>query len=189
MLISASSFLFLISALLAVILSRHQKKERRFGPGPSNDYTSGSGKKAPFWKRKNNKTHDAELGAVGAGGVALAEEKHHHKNGNIRPSHDTAMTGSTAAAPDNVYGSVNNKYDREPTVPAIGTAHSPHHDMVTGAPNAGYREPHTGPHPVIHDPEPYAPIHHGGFPHTHPESDRVGYNSRAEAYGSTTRDY
>ena len=187
-------------------MSRNHKKEKRFGPGPSNDYTSGSGKKAPFWKRKNNKTHDAELAAV-AGGAALAEEKHHHhKNGNVRPSHDTALTGSTAAPTDNAYGSVNNKYDREPTapaigtahhnkydreptVPAIGTAHAPHHGMTTGAPHAGYREPHTGSHPVVYNPEPYAPIHNNGFPHTHPESAEVGYNGPAEAYGSTTRNY
>ena len=175
---------------MAVLLSRHQKKEKRFGPGPSNDYTSGSGKKAPFWKRKNNKTRDAELGVVGAGGAALAEEKHHHhNNGTIRPSHDTAMTGSTAAAPDNSYGSVNNKYDREPTVPVVGTAHTPHHGVATSAPNAGYREPTTGSHPVIYDPEPYAPIHHGGFPHSNPESAVLGHDSRAEAYGSTLKTY
>ena len=180
---------------MAVLLSRHQKKEKRYGPGPSNNYTSGSGKKAPFWKRKNNKhnkTHDAELGAVGVGGAALAEDthhNHHHNNGAIRPSHDTAMTGSTAAAPDQTYGSVNNKYDREPTVPMVGTAHTPHHGMGTGAPNAGYREPTTGHHPVIYDPEPYTEVHHGGFPHTNPESAARGYNPPAEAYGSNPRHY
>ncbi len=175
---------------MAVLLSRHQKKEKRFGPGPSNDYTSGSGKKVPFWKRNNNKTHDAEFGAVGAG-AALAEEKnHHHNNGKVRPSHDTAMTGSTAAAPENAYGSVNNKYDREPTIPAIGTAHTPHHGVANSAPNAGYREPGiASPHPVIYDPEPYAPVHHGGFPHTHPESAEVGYNGPAETYGSAAGRY
>lgn len=177
---------------MAVLLSRQHKKEKRFGPGPSNNYTSGSGKKAPFWKRKNNKTHDAELGAVGAGGVALAEEKHHHNNhtnGNIRPSYDTAMTGSTANAPDNAYGSVNNKYDREPTVPAIGTAHTPHHGVVTSNHNTAYREPTTGSHPVVYDPQPEAPVHHGGFPHTHPETEEMGYNGRAKPYGSSTGHY
>ena len=177
---------------MAVLLSRHQKKEKRFGPGPSNNYTSGSGKKAPFWKRKNNKTRDAELGAVGVGGAALAEEKHHtghHNAGNIRPSHDTALTGSTAASPDNAVGSVNNKYDREPTLPSVGTAHAPHHHSATSAPNAGYREPTTGHHPVIYDPEPYAEVHHGGYPHTNPESAALGYNGPVEAYGSHSRNY
>lgn len=180
---------------MAVLLSRHQKKEKKFGPGPSNNYTSGSGKKAPFWKSKNNKMHDAELGAVGAGGIALAEEKHHHHNnhtngnGNIRPSHDTAMTGSTAHSPDNAYGRVNNKYDREPTVPAIGTAHTPHHGVAAHTPNAAYREPTTGPVPVIYDPEPEAPVHHGGFPHTHPESAEMGYNGRAGNHGSSHGHY
>lgn len=109
-----SSFLFLVSAALEIILSRAHKREKRYGPGPSNNYTSGYGKQR-FWQRKNNKNkskgmHDAELGAVGAG--ALVEEKHHHNNRNstMRPSDDTAVASDG-------YGGPNTKY-AEPTVPA-----------------------------------------------------------------------
>lgn len=65
---------------MEILLRNHHKKEKQFGPSPSNNYTSGTGKKPPFWKRqRNTKTHDAELGAVGVGVVA-AEEKHRHSS-------------------------------------------------------------------------------------------------------------
>jgi len=79
-------FLFLITAVLQILLVRHHRKEKRYGPGPSNNYTSGAGRR-PFWKR-NKKTHttrDAELATAGAAGT-------HHA---MRPSHDTGYTGTT----------------------------------------------------------------------------------------------
>ena len=79
-------FLFLVTAALQILLVRHHKKEKRYGPSPSNNYTSGGGK-TPFWKRnkKINNTRDAELATTGAAGT-------HH---TMRPSHDTAYTGTT----------------------------------------------------------------------------------------------
>ncbi|KAL8768489.1 MAG: hypothetical protein Q9209_005280 [Squamulea sp. 1 TL-2023] len=59
------ALLFLISLALQILLSRHHKKEKRYGPGPSNGYTSGTAKKQPFWKRSKGPktTRDAnELG-------------------------------------------------------------------------------------------------------------------------------
>lgn len=160
LLISLFSFLFLISAILQVLLGRHHKKEKRYGPSPSNDYTAGTGKKQPFWKRKTKTKRDAELGVVGAGAIA-ADEKHHTKKGGaLRPSDDTALTGSTATGPDAGYGGPINKYAQEPV--------STH--------NAGYLPPtgtavpagsSTRPDVVIHDPNPYAEVHHGGFVHSH----------------------
>ncbi|KAI1614697.1 hypothetical protein EDD37DRAFT_630953 [Exophiala viscosa] len=88
--------LFLLTAVVQFMLMRHHQKEKKFGPGPSNNYTSGSGKRS-FWKRnKQNKgTRDAEMAtAAGAGGLAAAEH-HHHDHHGIRPSHETGMTGST----------------------------------------------------------------------------------------------
>ncbi|KAK3311746.1 hypothetical protein B0H66DRAFT_578803 [Apodospora peruviana] len=38
-------FFFLLSALLEFALVRHRRKEKRYGPSPVNDYTSGYGKK------------------------------------------------------------------------------------------------------------------------------------------------
>ncbi|KAL8922367.1 MAG: hypothetical protein Q9208_005220 [Pyrenodesmia sp. 3 TL-2023] len=166
---------------------------------PSNNYTSGSGKKPPFWKRKggaktthgayadgvgtngsstantkqpfwkrNKKpTHDAELGASGAGAL-ITEEKHRHNDN--RTSHETGVTGTTAGSPGATYGGPTNKYAHEPTAP-----HNTHHNggVGTNAPtNNGY-QPYsqsgmpTQPHKeVIHDPEPYTEIHHGGYPHS-----------------------
>jgi len=77
-------FLFLLTAVVQLLLARHHKKEKRFGPSPKNNYTKGTGRR-PFWKRnrKVRNTRDAEMatGAVPAAGY--------------RPSHETHMTGST----------------------------------------------------------------------------------------------
>ncbi len=55
---------------------RHHKREKRYGPSPSNNYTAGSGR-FRFGRRgrKNKVTRDAELATAGG---ALAGEKHHH---------------------------------------------------------------------------------------------------------------
>lgn len=53
-------FFFLITAIYQVALVRHHKKEKRYGPSPANNYTSGRGRGA-FWKRKQkHNTKDAE---------------------------------------------------------------------------------------------------------------------------------
>ncbi|KAL8737254.1 MAG: hypothetical protein Q9181_001873 [Wetmoreana brouardii] len=209
------ALLFLISAALQVLLSRQHKREKRYGPSPSNNYTSGSGKKQPFWKRKRgpnttheaaemgafdsngvgatngtngttttnkkqpfwkrkkNNTRDAELGAAGAGvgaGALIAEEKHRHDNNN-RPSHDTGVTGTTAHSPGGAYGGPSSRYANEPTVPPVSHGHPNSNSAELAAPAGNYQayreggatgQPH---HQVIHDPSPYADVHHGGLPH------------------------
>ena len=88
--------LFIFTALMQVALVRHHKKEKRFGPSPDNNYTSGSGRRRGLFGRKNkNAEKEAELGAVGAGVPAASLAANHHDN--LRPSHDTAYTGSTVA--------------------------------------------------------------------------------------------
>lgn len=74
-----AAFLFLCTAAMQVALVRHHKKEKRYGPSPSNNYTSGYGKKRfGFGRKKNaNTANQAEMGAIG------------------RPSHETGMTGTT----------------------------------------------------------------------------------------------
>jgi hypothetical protein len=91
------AFLFLISIPLHILLSRHHKKEKRYGPGPSNGYTKGSGLK--FWQRNQRRKglRDPEVGTVPVSG-GLAAPVH-----DVRPSHDTAYTGSTVAAPNAGY--------------------------------------------------------------------------------------
>jgi hypothetical protein len=59
------AFLFLVTAAMQILLIRHHKKEKRFGPSPSNNYTSGAGKKGGLFSRKKKTTaveKDAELG-------------------------------------------------------------------------------------------------------------------------------
>lgn len=110
------AFLFLLSALVQVFLMRHHKKEKAFGPGPSNGYTKGSGMK--FWqRRKANRVtehRDPEVAAVPAsGGLAPPATTH-----DYRPSNDTAYTGSTVAAPHNGFESnkpVGSGYHTAPT--------------------------------------------------------------------------
>jgi len=81
--------LFLLTALMQIALARHHKKEKRFGPSPTNNYTSGYGKRK-FWQRKpKNVARDAEYGTA-AGGLAVPAT-------DIRPSHETGFTGSTVA--------------------------------------------------------------------------------------------
>lgn len=53
-----SSFFFIFSILTEVALARHHRKEKRFGPSPANNYTSGYG------------SH-ATTGAAAAGGGGL----------------------------------------------------------------------------------------------------------------------
>jgi hypothetical protein len=80
---------------------RHHKKEKRYGPGPSNGYTAGTKRK--FWQRKPKNVHnDTEVGTIPAATGGLTAAPAH----DYRPSHDTAYTGSTVAAPHNGVGHV-----------------------------------------------------------------------------------
>ena len=84
--------LFLLSALFQVFLMRHHKKEKRFGPSPGNNYTSGSSKKRfGFGRKKNNTAKSAEAGALPA---------------NNRVSNETGYTGTT------VGGGAYDNYDK-----------------------------------------------------------------------------
>ena len=110
------AFLFFVTAAMQVLLVRHHKKEKRYGPSPSNNYTSGYGKKKRFgFGRKNknaNTANQAEMGAVG------------------RPSHETGMTGTTVG--NNGVGATS--YDKvDGTMPTNGAtnagtygSHAPH---------------------------------------------------------------
>ena len=171
------SVLFLLSAVMEILLNRHHKKEKKFGPSPSNNYTSGTGKKQPFWQRqKKTKTRDAELGAVGAG-TAAVEEKHHHHSKSMRPSHDTTVTDSTAAAPEVAYGGPNNRY-QEPTFLEANPGYMSHHPPnSTNANNVAAQREHTtetsASHvdQVVYEQQPYAEVHHGGVPHAAEATD------------------
>jgi hypothetical protein len=114
----AGAVLFLISAVVQVLLHRHHKKEKRFGPGPRNNYTAGSGTK--FWQRRGRKNHtvrDAEMAGTAVPATG------HHTTGTLapgatdyRPSHDTAYTGSTAVRNSEAYDA--------PHKPLVGGYHT-----------------------------------------------------------------
>jgi len=113
-----SIFLFLITAVVQMLLARHHKKEKRFGPSPSNNYTDGAARR-PFWKRapKNHSTRDAEI-ATGAGTVPV------HQTGGFRPSHDTHMTGSTM-------NNTNAPFASEPKYGQPGYGNAGYHNATT----------------------------------------------------------
>jgi len=97
----AAAVLFLISALVQFCLGRMHKKEKRYGPSPSNGYTKGSGVKFFGRRGRKNKTvHDPEMAGAApvTGSATLAPAGQEY-----RPSHDTAYTGSTVAAPGTTY--------------------------------------------------------------------------------------
>lgn len=84
-------FLFLLSAIYQVFMISKARKEKRYGPSPKNNYTSGSGK-APFWKRKNKRVN-RDMEATGTYG------------GAARPSGETGTTlGNNNAMAEPKYG-------------------------------------------------------------------------------------
>lgn len=125
------AILFFISALVQLFLGRHHQKEKRYGPGPSNNYTSGSGNRK-FWqrRRKSRGVRDAEVGAVGgatAGG--LMADKHHS-----RPSRETDYTGSTVEPNSATYENPNKPF------------HSGYHTAPTGGAVSPYGYDNTQSH-------------------------------------------
>ncbi|KAL8989866.1 MAG: hypothetical protein Q9169_008261 [Polycauliona sp. 2 TL-2023] len=158
----AMAIAFLISLVLQVLLSRHHKKEKRFGPGPSNHYTSGSAKKQPFWKR--NKTPKTNRDSYQSGGFAT--ENVGHTNGttpttkkqpfwkrNKKPTTDTEMgaAGSGAAAGALITEEKHRHDNRKSYETGVTgtTAHSQPVGAAYGGPNDRYNAPdvaHTNNH-------------------------------------------
>jgi len=96
---------FLFAAVVQFWLGKRHRKEKKFGPSPANNYTSGSGKRSFFSRRKRASTHShhnrgVEAGAIPAGGVAT----------NGRHSYNTATTDSYAG----------NKYEETQFAPPVG---------------------------------------------------------------------
>jgi len=117
------AFFFLITALMQIALVRNHKKEKRFGPSPSNNYTSGYGRRKGLFARKNkDTTRDAEV--AGAGGLAAAHP-------DTRPSHETGYTGTTVGGA--------NAYTNDKVEPATGN-HTGYYNAPTGT---GATNPYT----------------------------------------------
>ncbi|KAJ5329672.1 hypothetical protein N7452_010062 [Penicillium brevicompactum] len=108
-------FLFLVSILFQVLLARHHKREKRFGPSPTNNYTHGS--RGAFWRRNKNHPeatgaadtlpghptpHDVEMGA---------EPQNEKKWYSFGRNKNTATNGATAPAANGAgYGYGNSAY-------------------------------------------------------------------------------
>jgi hypothetical protein len=90
----AAAVLFFITALMQLALMRHHKKEKKFGPSPANDYTSGSEKKSRGMFARKNKTAPVPVHADEA--VIGTQRNSLPAATTIRPSHDTAYSGHTA---------------------------------------------------------------------------------------------
>jgi hypothetical protein len=113
------AFLFLCTAVMQVLLVRHHRKEKRYGPSPSNNYTSGPGKKGGLFsrKKKNNNTTLKEAEA-GHGESPLVGDSYTNGNGytNGTHAHDTGYTNGTHSTTTNTHSG----YYTQPT----GTAAS-----------------------------------------------------------------
>jgi hypothetical protein len=110
-------FFYLISILFQVLLARHHKREKRFGPSPANGYTSGSRKW--FWSRnKNNPETNGDNALPGHPTPADVEYGTDPKaekgwfGGWGRNKNAAAANGTTAtgAANGNGYGYGNSAY-------------------------------------------------------------------------------
>ena len=119
-------------------IARHHRKEKKYGPSPANNYTSGSGRRK-FWQRKPRTTHeayakDAELAPVAAGGAGAGAGTAYtsQPSYNGRYSGETGYTGTTQAQSDH-YGGANNKYD----------THTGYHTGPTGTSVNPYGYDHT----------------------------------------------
>ena len=85
------------------------------------------------------------------------------------------MTGTTAPVADTTYGGPDNKY-----VGVKPAATAPYGSQQTGVVGSGAGggfsemdagQPGSAQNPYsTHDPNPYAEIHHGGYPHSGPET-------------------
>lgn len=100
----SSSALFLLTALVQFFISAHHQKEKKYGPGPSNGYTSGSGKRT-WWQKKDRTVEerfpkDAEAAIVTAPVVAYEAPR----TNIVRPSHDTTYTEATAVGHNHEFG-------------------------------------------------------------------------------------
>lgn len=102
--ISTHSIFFVLSILMEVALARHHNKEKRFGPSPANNYTSGYGKRPGFFGRLFGRKTAA---AAANDDNELPEHTHPDQlNDTTRPSHGTERT-AVSSYPDDTH----NKYD------------------------------------------------------------------------------
>lgn len=108
-------FLFLISILFQVLLARHHKREKRFGPSPANGYTSGSRRR--WWRRNKSPDttgNDALPGHPTPGEVEMDAEAKNEKNWfgswGRKKDNTAAPVANGSGAAQNTYGYGNSAY-------------------------------------------------------------------------------
>lgn len=87
----------------------------------------------------------------------------------MRPSDDTAVTGTTAPVVAEGYGPKTDGYGQgygNQTTGVVRSGTVPEIDSGAGRTGGGNY--------VQHDPAPYAEVHHGGYAHANPESKTYG---------------
>jgi len=120
------AFIFLITALFQLWLGRHHKREKKYGPSPQNDYTSGSGVR--FFKSRR--------GAKSAHAAAATDSE-----AGYVPTTIGQTNGHTSLATDDTY--VGNKYEPAPHHAGIPTAGGYHTGPAGSAVNPyGYDNTH-----------------------------------------------
>ncbi|KAF3811354.1 hypothetical protein GCG54_00001675 [Colletotrichum gloeosporioides] len=120
---------FIISILVEVALVRHNRKERRFGPSPKNNYTSGSGAGGGFlssFRRRGRQNTVANENALPV----------HTSPDQVRNSY---ATETTAVAQDSGYPKYEGAYGNTATATSGGHDYGHGHENGTTAPPAGYR--------------------------------------------------
>jgi len=90
---------FIVSALTELALGRHRKKEKRFGPSPANNYTSGYGskKRGLFGFRRKDRTNTDTVGDPNALPMHTSPDQ-------VRTSYNTEATHVGEGSPYNKYG-------------------------------------------------------------------------------------
>jgi hypothetical protein len=123
-------FFFLFSAALELALVRHRRKEKRFGPGPANDYTSGYGRRGffGFFRRRRNDTmgedpnqlpqhtHPDEVRASYATEQTRVDSSAHEPLGTAYPKHgesgyERVNLGAADGVPTATYPPGNYRYE------------------------------------------------------------------------------
>jgi len=105
----------LVSILFQILLARHHKREKRFGPSPTNNYTHGS--RAAFWRR--NKNNPEAVGGVDTlpghptpNDVEMGTEPKNEKGwfSSLGRNKNTATNGASPVQNGNGYGYGNSAY-------------------------------------------------------------------------------
>lgn len=111
------SIFFLLSAFVEIALVRNRRKEKRFGPGPANGYTSGYGKRSifGFGRKKRNTGMSDDPNALPV----------HTHPADVRDSYATEQTRVGTSHGDGTGTNGYNKYGESGfTAPPVAT-HAP----------------------------------------------------------------